>query len=109
MNQVLFREDRADDSSLIYPTAASVRGRVLAALLRGEQLTQADALRRWATSRLGSSIYQLRKEFGWPIVTTEIEVETRDNGRVATVARYWLPNHAIRLAGARGQRFATSA
>ncbi|MGT2429582.1 helix-turn-helix domain-containing protein [Cupriavidus basilensis] len=79
---------------------------MLAALLRGEQVTQADALRRWATSRLGSAIYQLRREFGWPIMTTEIEVPTHDNGRLASVARYWLPNHAIQLAGARGQMFA---
>lgn len=107
MNQNFFPEELAEEGpGFIYPTAGSVRGRVLAALLRGEQVTQADALRRWATSRLGSAVYQLRREFGWPIMTTEIEVPTHDNGRLASVARYWLPNHVIQLADARGQMFA---
>lgn len=92
-----------------YPTPGSVRGRVLAALLRGDSLTQADALRRWATSRLSSAIFQLRSEFNWPILTIEIDVETADCGRLATVARYMLPSHAILRAGARGQQFADEA
>lgn len=97
------------ESQLTYPTSGSVRGRVLAALLRGELLTQEDARRRWHTSRLGSAIYQLRRDFGWPILTTEIHVPTGDGSRYADVARYWLPVTVIQSAGARGQAYVSRA
>ncbi|MBN3770715.1 helix-turn-helix domain-containing protein [Burkholderia sp. Se-20378] len=96
------------EAAYSYPEASSVRGRALAALLRGERLTQADALSRWATSRLSSAIYQLRG-LGWPIMAVAVPVQTRDNGRTATIARYRLPAFAIKKAGERGQRFVVHA
>ncbi len=102
-------ESAAVESTFIFPEQGSVRARILAALLRGEKLTQSDALRRWSTSRLASAICQLRASFGWQIMTVAIPVETRDNGRTATVARYSLPAFAIQQAGERGRKFAVEA
>ncbi|KVC21541.1 helix-turn-helix domain-containing protein [Burkholderia pseudomultivorans] len=102
-------EPAAGEPTFTFPEQGSVRARILAALLRGERLTQADALRRWSTSRLASAICQLRVSFDWPIMTVAIPVQTRDNGRTATVARYSLPAFAIQQAGERGRKFAVEA
>jgi hypothetical protein len=96
------------ETSYVYPSSDSVRGRILAALLRGKRITQADALRRWSTSRLSSAVFQLRG-LGWPVMTALIPVLTSDNGREAVVARYSLPAHVIQKAGRRGREFAAAA
>ncbi|KVX59327.1 helix-turn-helix domain-containing protein [Burkholderia cepacia] len=96
------------ESAFSYPEKGSVRARILAALLRGDALTQHAALRRWSTSRLASAVHQLRG-FGWPIMTVPVPVQTRDNGRTATIARYKLPAFAIEKAGERGQQFVAHA
>lgn len=100
----LFENDSARTAPF-YPKAESVRGRVLGALLRGNRLTQGDALRRFGTSRLGAAICSLR-EGNWPIATRMIEIETSDAGRKAHIARYSIPCTDIAQAGEQGRQFA---
>ena len=90
-----------------YPKPASVRGRILGAHLRGEELTQQDSLHRFADLRLAANENELRNG-GWPIKTEMIEVDTRDAGRRSKVARYYLPPEAIAAAGEEGQRYAAA-
>lgn len=100
-----FENDSAGTAPFYYPKPASVRGRTLAALLRGNRLTQGDALRRFGTSRLAGAIEHLRRN-NWPVVTDEIVVPTSDADRVAYIARYHLPRTAIVQAGEYGSRYA---
>jgi len=91
-----------------YPKPASVRGRILGALLRGDRLTQLDALHRFGNFRLAADVEVLRRH-GWPIRTDEIEVRTSDAGRRACVAEYKLEPAGIAMAGEEGQRYGTAA
>ncbi|MBK8760420.1 MAG: hypothetical protein IPM03_08285 [Sulfuritalea sp.] len=78
-------------AELCYPSPATVKGAVLADLLRGD-------------NRASHHVLMLRRS-GFPVVTDEIDVSTSD-GRIARIARYSLPAEAIAAAGERGQRFA---
>lgn len=91
-----------------YPRVESVRGRILGALLRGDRLTQLDALHRFGNFRLAADIEVLRRH-GWQIQTDEIEVSTSDAGRRACVARYAMTDAAIAQAGEDGQRYGAAA
>lgn len=88
-----------------FPRPASVRGRIAGSFLRGEQLTQLDALRRFGNFRLAADVETLRKR-GWSITTEMIEVCTSDAGRCAEVARYSMPVEAIAEAGEEGRQYA---
>ncbi|WP_153116256.1 helix-turn-helix domain-containing protein [Rhodocyclus tenuis] len=101
--QVTFEARQAPADSA-YPRCSSVKGRVLAALLRGESITHLDCWRRFSSSRLSHHIYMLRA-VGWPIDCTEEPVPTSD-GRTAIIGRYSLPQSAIGEAGEGGQRYA---
>ena len=87
-----------------YPRASSVKGRVLAALLRGEALTHADCWRRFGSSRLSHHIHMLRAA-GWRIDCADMPAPTSD-GRIAVIGLYTLQQTSIADAGERGQRFA---
>lgn len=95
-------------TTAFYPSADTVRGRILGALLRYQTLTQNDALIRFGSFRLAADVEVLRRR-GWPIETEMVGVKTRDAGRRAEVARYRLPLHAIEQAGQPGQDFAETA
>lgn len=98
----------ATNPGLHFPDTETVRGRILGALLRGDKLTQQDALRRFSNLRLAADINVLRKS-GWHIITEMVEVKTRDAGRRAEVARYHLPPEAIAEAYEEGKLFAEAA
>lgn len=102
-----FLGDSCNAPEFYYPRVESVRGRILGAHLRGEELTQQDSLRRFSDLRLAANENELRNG-GWPIKTEMIEVDTRDAGRRSKVARYYLPPEAIAAAGEEGQRYAAA-
>lgn len=86
-----------------YPSSDSVKGRVLADLLRGHQLTPLNAWVELGTSRLAAHIHILRG-LGWPIDAEDVVVITAD-GRKANVARYTIPLDVIVETGDRGLAF----
>lgn len=88
-----------------YPSPATVKGRVLGALLRGERITHQDCWRRFGSSRLSHHVYELRRT-GWPVLMIEQTVTTSDGGRTATIGIYSLPADAIAAAGEEGHDFA---
>ena len=86
-----------------YPRPSSVKGRVLAALLTGAELTHLDCWERFGSSRLAHHAFILRGA-GWPIQTVERPVPTSD-GRQATIAFYRLPKATIDQAGEAGAAY----
>jgi hypothetical protein len=101
--------NQSDYTQIIFPKPDSVKGRVLGALLRGEQLTHLDCWRRFGSARLSHHIYMLRNEGGWPVEMIEQEVKTSDAGRTASIGIYTLPQEAITSAGDVGQQYAAEA
>lgn len=91
-----------------FPKPATVRGRILGALLRGEALTQHESLRRYGDFRLAAHVDALRKR-GWNIATEMIDVLTHDAERHAEVARYSMQKTDIDQAGEVGREFAEAA
>ncbi len=91
-------------TTLVYPKHHSVRGRILGAMLRRERFTSGDALRRFGGSRLAADVDALEQS-GWMFAHDNINVKTSDNGRVATVRRYWLTDQSITKAGDRGREY----
>ena len=88
-----------------YPNPCLVKGRVLGALLRGENLTHLDCWRRFGSARLAHHIYVLRG-IGWEVRMVESSVATSDGGRPAIIGIYSLPPELITAAGEAGQRYA---
>lgn len=88
-----------------YPPADSVRGRVLGRLIRGSLLTSGDVWRELSSSRLASTIHQL-KGFGWLIHSHRITVRTRDSGRDARISEYWLDSAQRKTIGDEGRNYA---
>ena len=88
-----------------YPAPASVKGRVLGTLLRGERLTHWDCWRRFGSARLSHHIYCLRG-LGCPVQMVEETVTTSDAGRPANIGVYFLDLETINSAGERGQKYA---
>ena len=86
-----------------YPRPSSVKGRVLAALLTGAELTHLDCWERFGSSRLAHHAFILRGA-GWPIQTVERPVSTSD-GRQAVIAFYRLPKATIDQAGEAGAAY----
>lgn len=86
-----------------YPRPTSVKGRVLAVLLTGAELTHRDCWNRFGSSRLAHHAFVLRAA-GWPIQTVERPVPTSD-GRQAVIAFYTLPKPTIDQAGEAGAAY----
>ena len=86
-----------------YPRPSSVKGRVLAALLTGAELTHLDCWERFGSSRLAHHAFILRGA-GWPIQTVERPVPT-SGGRQAVIAFYRLPKATIDQAGEAGAAY----
>jgi hypothetical protein len=89
-----------------YPDPATVKGRTLGALLRGERLTHLDCWQRFGSARLSHHIYCLRGTPGWSVLMVEQTVTTTDAGRPASIGVYYLDPEVIAAAGERGQRYA---
>lgn len=87
-----------------YPSPATVKGRVLGALLRGERLTHKDCWLRFGSSRLSHHVYELRR--AWPVFMEEVNVITSDGGRTAIIGVYYLTADVIAAAGLEGHDFA---
>jgi hypothetical protein len=88
-----------------YPRPTSVKGRVLAALLAGAELTHLDCWERFGSSRLAHHVHMLRDGgAGWPIQSVERPVPTSD-GRTAVIAYYALPAATIDQVGAAGAAY----
>lgn len=88
-----------------YPRPTSVKGRVLAALLAGAELTHLDCWERFDSSRLAHHVHMLRDGgAGWPIQSVERPVPTSD-GRQAIIAFYSLPKATIDQAGDAGAAY----
>lgn len=88
-----------------YPDSATVKGRVLGALLREEHLTHLDCWRRFGSARLSHHIYMLRG-MGWQVEMAEQTVTTSDAGRAASIGIYNLAPAVIANAGERGREYA---
>lgn len=88
-----------------YPSADTVRGRILGSLLRHQSLTQKEAMIRFGSFRLAADVEVLRRR-GWPIHTDIVMVTTSDAGRRSEVARYSLPTDSIEQAGKFAQDYA---
>lgn len=88
-----------------FPEPASVKGRVLGALLRGERLTHLDCQYRFGSSRLAHHAHVLRRA-GWAVRIVERIVTTSDAGRTATIGEYFLDPETIAEAGEVGQGYA---
>lgn len=88
-----------------YPTPATVKGRTLGALLRGERLTHLDCWLRFGSARLSHHVYMLRAE-GWPVLCENQTVTTSDAGRPALIGVYSLSADVIANAGDQGRQFA---
>tara|TARA_R110001583_G_C5671067_1_gene411143 strand:+ start:13840 stop:14217 length:378 start_codon:yes stop_codon:yes gene_type:complete len=86
-----------------YPSPESVKGRVLADLLSGMDITGLDVLYRHCSTRAAHHILRLRQA-GWPIETTAVDAPTRD-GRSVRIGEYRLHQDAIDAAGDAGRRF----
>ena len=100
---------RLDDTCSLgtggYPKPTSVKGRVLAALLTGAELTHLDCWERFGSSRLAHHVHMLRDGgAGWPIKAVERPVPTSD-GRQAMIAFYRLPKATIDQAGEAGAAY----
>lgn len=82
-----------------YARPSSVKGRVLASLLTGAELTHLDCWERFGSSRLAHHVHMLRDGgAGWLIQSVERPVPTSD-GRQAIIAFYALSKSTIDQAG----------
>lgn len=89
----------------VYPDPATVKGRTLGALLRGERLTHLDCWKRFGSARLSHHIYMLRG-IGWPVQMIEETVTTSDAGRPASIGVYFFTPETIAEASERGKGYA---
>lgn len=88
-----------------FPSPKTVHGRVLGALLDGYRLTHNSAQARFGTSRLAAHVHRLRALEGWRIRRAIITAPTRDHGRSARIAEYWIAPSDIASAGEAGRQY----
>lgn len=67
----------------------ALHARLLCRLLRGAAVTHNEWQRDAGSSRLAASVFKLRCA-GWLVIGERVSVQTRDAGRMASVARYSL-------------------
>lgn len=79
----------------------TVTAAVLADLLESNTLTGMDSVFKQNTTRLGAVIHRLTRDYGWHIERRDIATGTND-GRVAEISAYWLPQATITQAFAVG-------
>lgn len=76
---------------------------VMASLLESNTLTGMQSVFKESTTRLGAAIYRLQEEYGWVIERRDVATGTND-GRVAKITAYWLPQATIAQAFEAGAR-----
>lgn len=76
---------------------------VLAYLLESNVPTGMDCVSKQSTTRLAAHIEYLERKYGWHIERRDIVTGTND-GRIATIAAYWLPQATIAQAFEAGAR-----
>ena len=81
----------------------TVTAAVLAGLLESNTLTGMDSVFKQSTTRLGAVIHRLERDYGWRIDRRDIATGTND-GRIASISAYWLPQAAIAQAFEMGAR-----
>lgn len=81
----------------------TVTAAVLAGLLESNPMTGMDSVFKQSTTRLGAVIHRLEREYGWHIDRRDVATGTSD-GRIATIAAYWLPQATIARAFEAGAR-----
>lgn len=81
----------------------TVTSAVLAGLLESNVLTGMDSVFKQSTTRLSAVVYRLERDYGWHIERRDIATGTTD-GRIASIAAYWLPQATIAQAFAMGAR-----
>ena len=81
----------------------TVTAAVLAGLLESNTLTGMDSVFKQSTTRLGAVIHRLEREYGWHIDRRDIATGTND-GRIASISAYWLPQATIAQAFEVGAR-----
>lgn len=81
----------------------TVTAAVLASLLGSHSLTGMESVFKQSTTRLSATIYHLENKYGWRIERRDLATGKND-GRVATVTAYWLPQATIVKAFEAGAR-----
>lgn len=81
----------------------TVTASVLADLLESKTLTGLDSVYKQSTTRLSDVVYRLTRDYGWQIDRRNIATGTND-GRVAEISAYWLPQATITQAFEAGAR-----
>lgn len=81
----------------------TVTAAILASMLELNILTGMDAVFRQSTTRLGAVIHRLERDYGWHFDRRDIATGTND-GRVASIRAYWLPQATIAQAYESGAR-----
>ena len=79
----------------------TVTAAVLAGMLESNTLTGLDSVYKQSTTRLSAVVYRLTRNYGWHIERRDIATGTND-GRVAEISAYWLPQATIAQAFAIG-------
>ena len=72
----------------------TVTSAVLVRLLESNVLTGMDSVFKESTTRLSAVIYRLKRDYGWHIERRDIVTGTND-GRIASITAYWLPQSTI--------------
>lgn len=81
----------------------TVTAAVLAGLLESNTLTGMDSVFKQSTTRLGAVIHRLERDYGWRIERRDMATGTND-GRIASISAYWLPQATIAQAFEAGAR-----
>jgi hypothetical protein len=81
----------------------TVTAAVLAGMLESNTLTGLDSVYMQSTTRLSAVIHSLEQRYDWTINRRKIATGTND-GRVAEISAYWLPQTTIAQAFAIGAR-----
>ena len=81
----------------------TVTASVMISLLESNTLTGMDAVFKESTTRLSAVINYLKRDYGWTIDRRDIATGTND-GRIATITAYWLPQETIARAFEAGAR-----
>ena len=81
----------------------TVQSSVLACLLESQVITGMESVFKMSTTRLAAFIHALSKHYDWQIERHDVATGTND-GRIAWVTAYWLPQATIAQAFEMGAR-----
>lgn len=81
----------------------TVTAAILASLLESNTLTGMESVFKQSTTRLCAVIHRLMRDYEWHIERCDIVTGTND-GRIASISAYWLPQATITQAFEAGAR-----